>query len=176
MSGALTARSQPSHAVHVRGAAKLVPLSCSVRPLGAVLNVTFTRRGWTTRETLAVAPLESVAVRITSTELFVVASRSSGGGAVNELELPVTGPNHGCVCVAWRRSTVQRQPRSPAACRPAASVALPRSGDRLADGEAAVLAVGLVMTGTGGVLPTSIVTLAGLEVAPAPSRTVRVAV
>src|SRR5687768_2961639 len=91
-SGALTVTFQRSHDVQVRGATKLVPLSVSVSPVGLVANVRLTSRGWITRETLAVAPLESVAVRITSTELFVVASRSSGGGAVNELELPVTGP------------------------------------------------------------------------------------
>lgn len=104
--GALTVTSRPSRETQVRGAVNAAPLSDGVSPLGFVANVGFTIFGQTTRVAVAVAPLESVAVRRTSTELFVAAARSSGGGPAKLDALPANWPAYGCVCVSRRRTTL----------------------------------------------------------------------
>ncbi len=98
-----------------------------------------------------------------------MASRSSGAGPIMLAALPVTGATYGCVCAEWWRRTSQLSALS-GRVPSCASVAPPRN--RIVSPTENILpAAGLLITGTGGVLPASMRTVSGAEVAPWLSRT-----
>jgi hypothetical protein len=78
--GAVTGMRQPSQDVTVVGAMTRLPATLRARRSGSVLNVRSTVRGKRFRETVVLSPPESVALRITSRWLVLVAYMSSGDG------------------------------------------------------------------------------------------------
>ena len=64
--GALTELVDPTIAVRVNGAVALAPLKVSVSPVGLVWNVSVVVRGSSRTLAVLASPLESVAVRLSS--------------------------------------------------------------------------------------------------------------